>query len=207
MNSDETIEHILEAESELRQTAANLILSSSNYDQNRIKILLDSCEKLKSVANALESISPNHRERHDNSDINANSNNVAFARDKSTDAEFPLCFLLGDNIYKVGQSEQLKSDGTHKNWWKCVSIDEAEQIMDFICSRPSTDFRRNDIKEQFNVPEYRVDVVITALRAIGAVAPSERRGFYRATQGKTSDWISAIKGLPVRNELLVSRAQ
>ncbi len=186
------ISMIQQAEEELRKAVADLIVSSYKHGntQNEVERYLDLCNRLFDISEELKK-APSETRQYPPHVSNEN-------------VEYPLCFVDGGSLYKVGLSEYKNKNGKQRRWWKKVSYDEAEKMMDSLTEQGDTPFRRSDLTKSTNAPDYRANIVITALRLIDAIEPAERNGFYRIKQGTPSEWAKTIRALPVRADLLTN---
>lgn len=194
-NTKSCIEAISRIEESLRKDAAHLIATSGSFNQKQVAILLNSSEKLRQIAHELRVA------------ILEETQGSSTADQPFDPERFPLCFINDKHLYKVGLSENKKPDGTPRTWWKKAQIQEVEKILDAITALYGDDFRRSDLKNAVGVPDYKVDIVITALKSTGYIEASKKNGFYRIKKGTKQDWMHSLELLPVETRLLTNDTQ
>lgn len=189
------IESISDVEESLRKNAAHLIATSGDFNQKRVTALLNSSEKLRQIAHELEAIDPEKTQ------------SASDDKQRLDPEHFPLCFINDGHLYKVGLSENKKPDGTPRTWWKKVSLQEVKEILNAIAALNGNDFRRSDLKNTVGVPDYKVDIVITALKSTSYIETSKKNGFYKAKRGTEQEWERSLELLPVNTRLLSNDTQ
>lgn len=200
MNLAMCTEKISDTEKELRKMAATLISSGPTYDTAVVSSLLKQAELLLSVYRSLMRIKEN-----------ADSTNAMGAFDSAPSPQletldeslFPVVFYRDDKIFRIGLSADRNSDGDRYTWWKSVSREDAMTIMDVIYKHLEVQFKLSDIAHSVHLPPYRVDVVLVALRKIGAIKSIGSQGYNEICDGTPLEWLDSIKQLPIRSDLLL----
>lgn len=200
MDFKQNIEHIADVERNLRELAAALISSGPAYDSTLVTSLLRQSENLFNVQHSLLELASSKDDKHDSA-ADYSLPKVIDDSQGQTEAEkeinYPISFVYDERLYRIGFSKQK-----NERWWKSVACDEAYSIMEAIYGFLGSKFRISEIKKATQSIEYRIDVVLTALKEIGAIEPIGKQGFNTIKSGTPSEWLTDIKGLPVRKELL-----
>lgn len=194
-------------ERNLREFAATLITTTPDFDQGVVNAVLKEAETLVGVSRHLRVLHSGEEDDRlflgaakpgslvDSLPADGSCNGTA-----AESLEFPLYFVDQDNIYKVGRSK-TKSKGKNV-WWKSVSIDEGLKLMAVIESFGLIPFKQSMILEIHKTPEYRVDIVLSALRKFQYIQPSSQRGYYTVCCGNPNEWMETIRMQPNMKHLI-----
>lgn len=192
---DNLISKIEESECLARETASALLSHQETTDYASARTLLTVSEELRNTIDSLRKLP---------AAANVHVKNTAISNLNSESSElFPVFFVDGqDVLFKVGKREQPTERNPY--WWKNVAMSESMDIMQAIARWGELPFKKEDVLSKLPkpIPVYRIDIVVTALKASGFL-DSPRRGLYRILHGTPKEWSDALRQLPKRNDLVI----
>lgn len=197
---------IREAEAMLRTLSSAYLTSTSNFDELLVSKGLNASRALQQCALDLDrlakSLQESRRMQQPTRESNTNKAESKFDRES-----YPLFFIKDGSLYKIGRKGKADERGVRGIWWKSLDVHEAKEVMDTIMSYGSDSFKLTELKERYDtaygkdIPVYRIDIVVTALKRFGYI-DTPRRGFYRQNNGDPSIWMEKIRSQPERGDLL-----